>query len=204
MLKIPNHESRRNEGVWQAAVGPFICQMLRGNQPPCMLPVERGLLAVNKSPDSSWQAATRKGLVKADKSMLYRVLLTNAPSEQKSETMDSLAQGRSNHWAGRRWSPGARARRGPMIGCVVDWQVIGSTDRQTGVLKYLVSEIFGDAGRSIHEYLLVMHRSWFFVADSDTDFFRANWPIPIPIPIFFPLSNQQEIMKDSNTNKVFI
>ncbi len=43
-----------------------------------------------------------------------------------------------------------------------------------------------------------------FVADSDTDFFRANWPIPIPIPIFFPLSNQQEIMKDSNTNKVFI
>ncbi len=35
-------------------------------------------------------------------------------------------------------------------------------------------------------------------------FFRANWPIPIPIPIFFPLSNQQEIMKDSNTNKVFI
>ncbi len=49
---------------------------------------------------------------------------------------------------------------------------------------------------------LVMHRSWFFVADSDTDFFRANWPIPIPI--FFPLSNQQEIMKDSNTNKVFI
>ncbi len=51
---------------------------------------------------------------------------------------------------------------------------------------------------------LVMHRSWFFVADSDTDFFRANWPIPIPIPIFFPLSNQQEIMKDSNTNKVFI
>ncbi len=53
-------------------------------------------------------------------------------------------------------------------------------------------------------YLLVMHRSWFFVADSDTDFFRANWPIPIPIPIFFPLSNQQEIMKDSNTNKVVI
>ncbi len=52
--------------------------------------------------------------------------------------------------------------------------------------------------------LIVMHRSWFFVADSDTDFFRANWPIPIPIPIFFPLSNQQEIMKDSNTNKVFI
>ncbi len=49
-----------------------------------------------------------------------------------------------------------------------------------------------------------MHRSWFFVADSDTDFFRANWPIPIPIPIFFPLSNQQEIIKDSNTNKVVI
>ncbi len=49
---------------------------------------------------------------------------------------------------------------------------------------------------------LVMHRSWFFVADSDTDFFRANWPIPIPI--FFPLSNQQEIIKDSNTNKVVI
>ncbi len=47
-------------------------------------------------------------------------------------------------------------------------------------------------------------RSWFFVADSDTDFFWANWPIPIPIPIFFPLSNQQEIMKDSNTNKVVI
>ncbi len=152
MLKIPNHESRRNEGVWQAAVGPFICQMLRGNQPPCMLPVERGLLAVNKSPDSSWQAATRKGLVKSDKSMLYRVLLTNAPSEQKSETMDSWAQGCSNHWAGWRWSPGARARRGPVIGCVVDWQGIGSTDCQTGVLKYLVSEIFDDAGRSIHEY----------------------------------------------------
>ncbi len=54
------------------------------------------------------------------------------------------------------------------------------------------------------QYWLVMHRSWFFVADSDTDFFRANWPIPIPIPIFFPLSNQQEIMKDSNTNKVVI
>ncbi len=43
-----------------------------------------------------------------------------------------------------------------------------------------------------------------FVADSDTDFFGANWPIPISIPIYFPLSNQQEIMKDSNTNKVVI
>ncbi len=31
------------------------------------------------------------------------------------------------------------------------------------------------------------------LADSDSD-----------LPIFFPLSNQQEIMKDSNTNKVVI
>ncbi len=38
------------------------------------------------------------------------------------------------------------------------------------------------------------------LADSDTDFLQANWPIPI----FFPLSNQQERMKDSNTNKVVI
>ncbi len=35
-------------------------------------------------------------------------------------------------------------------------------------------------------------------------FFEQTGPIPIPIPIFFPLSNQQEIMKDSNTNKVII
>ncbi len=33
-------------------------------------------------------------------------------------------QGRINHWARRGWSPGARARRGPVIGCGVDWLVI--------------------------------------------------------------------------------
>lgn len=40
-------------------------------RPLCMLPVEGGLLAVNKSPDSYRQPAAKKGLVKSDKSMLY-------------------------------------------------------------------------------------------------------------------------------------
>ncbi len=80
---------------------------------------------------------------------------------------------------------------------VVDFVVMFSN-----LLSYDVLWVFSSTQNDQLE--LVMHRSWFFVADSDTDFFRANWPIPIPIPIFFPLSNQQEIMKDSNTNKVVI
>ncbi len=65
----------------------------------------------------------------------------------------------------------------------------------------LIAQLHINPETSLERLVLVMHRSWFFVADSDTDFFRANWPIPIPI--FFPLSNQQEIMKDSNTKWLY-
>ncbi len=46
-------------------------------------------------------------------------------------------QGRINHWAKRGWSPGVRARRGPLIGCGLDWLVIGSADRQTPLISAL-------------------------------------------------------------------
>ncbi len=50
-------------------------------------------------------------------------------------------QGRINHCARRGWSPGARARRGPVIGCG-DWLVIGSADRQSPPHPHLLALLF--------------------------------------------------------------
>ncbi len=72
--------------------------------------------------------------------------------------------------------------------------------------RNLQTNVISSKTQSSRGWVLISDaRSWFFMADSDTDFLQVNRPIPIPISdfLFFKSSNKQE-WKKVYINKMFI